>query len=379
MIWTQTRAVFVDAYRELNARKLFWVTMAISVILVGAFATVGINEKGPTVLWWQLPIEYLTTKVVPASLFYTFLFATLAIPLWLTWGATILALVSTAGMVPEFVTGGSIELSLSKPIGRLRLLLTKYAAALLFVALQAAVFVLGWFLLIGIRGGSWEPRLLLAVPIVLLVFSSIYCVSALVGMLTRSTIAALISALVFWLVVFAVHQTETVFLDLKIRNEVRRERLAAMIESLETRQLRAAETAREQGREVDPAVAESGRTALERRRGQYEEAQKNAATLIRGQAIAFAVKTVLPKTSETVGLLSRALLTSEETQRFLPESAMEVDEGGRDDVRVSGREVGRRLQEARRERTLGWIVGTSLLFQAVVVGAMGVVFVRRDF
>lgn len=379
MILTQSAAIFVDAYRELQARKLFWVTMVVSVVLVAAFATVGITDKGPTVLWWTLPLEQLSTKIVPAELFYKFLFAQLAIPLWLSWGAVILALVSTASMIPEFVTGGSIELSLSKPIGRLRLLLTKYLAALVFVALQAVVFVGGWFFLIGIRGGSWEPRLLLAVPIVLLVFSSVYCVCALVGMLTRSTIAALIAAMIFWLVVFMVHTTESLFLQFKVTNELRQERISAFIESIAAKRLRQAEQAASEGRTVDAAVAAADQAALDRRQSQLDEAIANSKTLNRVHAIMYGVKTVLPKTSETVGLLQRNLLSPEDAERFIPSNAEDVSARRGDDVRINQRDLLRRIDRAQRERTLGWVLGTSLAFQAAIFGLIAWIFTRRDF
>ena len=51
----QTLAILLDSYRELNARKLFWITLILSGLIVVSFSLVGINEKGPTFLWWQLP------------------------------------------------------------------------------------------------------------------------------------------------------------------------------------------------------------------------------------------------------------------------------------------------------------------------------------
>ena len=38
---TQTLALLLDAYRELNAKKLFWITMILSGVIVLAFAAVG--------------------------------------------------------------------------------------------------------------------------------------------------------------------------------------------------------------------------------------------------------------------------------------------------------------------------------------------------
>jgi len=380
MILTQTRAMFVDAYRELNAKKLFWITMGISICIVLACALVGIDEKGLTFFIWSIPIERVNTRVIPPNLLYKFMFANVAIPLWLTWGATILALVSTAGIIPEFVSGGAIEMTLSKPMGRLRLLLTKYLAALTFVALQVLVFSLGWFVLIGVRGHTWDLKLLLAVPIVLLFFSYLYSICALVGMLTRSTITALIVTVIAWLAIFGVHATEQIFLQLKVDNLVRQETAAARIESLEAQRLRAQEQAAKDGREVDPAVLSANESSVSRRQAQLDELRQGEKPLRTGHAISYAVKTVLPKTSETVGLLQRWLISREEGERFLPPESVEREGiGSGEETRGGHRSVRQRMESELRERTLFWIIGTSLLFEGVVVGAMCWVFCRRDF
>ena len=127
----------------------------------------------------------------------------------------ILAVISTAAIVPDFVSGGAVELALSKPIGRVRLFLTKYFMGLLFVTLQVGVFSLASFLVIGLRGGAWEPRLFMAIPIVVGVFSFLFCVSALVGLLTRSTIAALLLTLLFWIFLFILNAADSSTLLIK--------------------------------------------------------------------------------------------------------------------------------------------------------------------
>ena len=42
----QTGAMFVDAYRELHSKKLFWITLVLSLLVVVSFAFVSINDKG---------------------------------------------------------------------------------------------------------------------------------------------------------------------------------------------------------------------------------------------------------------------------------------------------------------------------------------------
>ena len=37
---TQTLALLLDAYRQLNARKIFWITMILNLLCVACFAIV---------------------------------------------------------------------------------------------------------------------------------------------------------------------------------------------------------------------------------------------------------------------------------------------------------------------------------------------------
>lgn len=363
---TQTLALLLDAYRELNAKKLFWVTLLISGAVVLAFAAAGINEQGITFLWWEIPFP-ITSRAVPAPMFYKYVFSSLAIPIWLGWAASILGLVSTAGIVPDFVAGGAIELSLSKPIGRTRLLLTKFLTALLFMLLQVTVFTGAAVLVIGLRGNSWEPRLFLAVPIMVLFFSYLYCVCLLLGLITRSTIAALLLTLLFWFGVFGLNTTEEIFLTIRENNSLRIDWLERRIERLETR-------ARE-AEEGEPPPAD-----LERRKTQLEEASRNRRTIVRGHTLALAAKTVMPKTQETIDLLQRALLTAEDRERFRNER--EGGQGfnfGGDDVFVNPVELQRRVEEAQLGRSIWWVIGTSLGFEVLVLGVAAWMFARRDF
>jgi ABC-type transport system involved in multi-copper enzyme maturation permease subunit len=376
----QTIALFLDAYRELNAKKLFWITLVISVLVVGAVAALGINERGVSFLWWTIDNPVANTKRMASPIFYKFVFAAFAIPIWLTWGATILALISTSSIIPDFVSGGAIELSLSKPISRMRLILTKYAAALTFVSLQVFVFSAACFLVIGIRGASWDGKLFLAVPIVVLFFSYLYCMCALIGLLTRSTIAAVLLTALFWFLVFGVHTTEQMFLFFKLGNELKHDKIAAYMETLSAQRMQMEDQARSENREVDPSVLLVNTNSMERRQKQLTAAEKDGKWLRIGHAVSYGVMSVLPKTKETVDLLSRNLLTKEERERF---QGPDNDNGSfalsDDDVRISPKQMGQRLQQELEGRKLGWIVGTSLVFEGAIVGLMVWFFCRKDF
>ena len=211
----QTFAIFLDAYRELNSKKLFWISLAISLAVVVTLALPTQTDRGVTIFGAKLEnnlFALVSSKAISASAFYKFLYSWFGINLWLGWGATILALLSTASMIPDLVSSGSIELTLAKPLGRLRLFLTKYTAGLLFVALQAGIFAIGAIAVIGFRSGVWDARPLFIVPIMAMFFSFLHCISVLVGLLTRSTLMSLLAVVIMWLGFWAIGSVENVFL-----------------------------------------------------------------------------------------------------------------------------------------------------------------------
>lgn len=408
---TQTFALLLDAYRELNAKKLFWIVLLLSGIIVAAMACIGINERGVTVMWWTLDVAFINTKVLSKPTFYkSFLFIPLGMQIWLSWAASILALISTASLIPDFISSGSIELSLSKPIGRLRLFLTKYVTGLLFVALQVAVFSVGAFIVIGVRGESWEPKVFIAVPLVLAVFSYLYSFCALAGLITRSTIASLLLTGLLWVVIFLVHLGETgIVLQLKISQQVRIERLEhAVSVELPKRIAEQEEKAKDPPepnvtgdspeaekarKEFDQAKRLSTRAKervekltkdLEDDRKRLDEEKEKQPTIDTIHRWFYAAKTILPKTSETLGLLEREIVSisdlqgMRDAQRENQRERIRVSDEDRD-LNIEPQGVAERMEDVLRSRSVWWVVGTSLAFEAAVLGIASWIFCRRDF
>lgn len=413
MVLTQGGAMLLDAYRELNAKKMFWITLALSAFVVLAIACVGINDKGVSVLWWTFPLGVFNSSIVSPAFFYKFVFINFGFKFWLTWAATILALISTASLIPDFVTGGSIDLVLSKPIARLRLFLTKYTMGLLFVGLQVSVFSAASFLVIGVRGGAWEWKIFLEVPLVLLFFSFLYCVCALIGLLTRSTIAALLLTILFWFVIFMVDTAEQSLLLFQLNAEDRvasiEKKAAPLAESIAKQQAAIAQLKEEPAgesaedkakREAQIITMQASLSGFELRQqsstSSLKDYQNSELLLSRWHTAVFSLKTILPKTSETMGILERSLTSLDEVAKL--EDAQEERREERrtrrsgatppsDGERAQGRNgpddfssaVTRKQQEIIRSRSVWWILGTSLGFEAVVLGIACLIFSRRDF
>jgi ABC-type transport system involved in multi-copper enzyme maturation permease subunit len=385
MIMTQTGALFLDAYRELNAKKMFWVVLGLTLLVLAGFATLGVNSEGISFLWY-----HVRAPAALASYYYKQWFSNLVVGVWFTWVATILALISTAGIFPDFLSAGSVDLYLARPISRLRLFLTKFAAGLLFVTLQVTLFTVASFFVLGIRGGLWQPGLFLAIPIVVLFFSYLYAICVLLGILTRSTVAALLLTILAWLgiwgldvadrvVVAVVNQASSRHEELGQRIELIDKRIAATQAATDPATMAAAATEMDAptdrdpfGRRNGPVNLQTTRAELVRERDAYELGQ----VWYTMESVMVGVKSFVPKTRETLNLLDRVLFTDKELQDASRQE--EQPQAGEAAPRRRGR-GGERWIDPTRSRPVWWVVGTSLMFELVVLGAAGWVFVRRDY
>lgn len=119
----------------------------------------------------------------------------------------LLALLWTAGFLPTFLEPHAVSVLLAKPPGRLALLAGKYAGVVAFVALHAALFVLGTWAGLGVATGEWDGRYWLAVPLLVTNFAVFYSFSAFLAVCTRSTVVAVFGTLLFWVLCWAMNFT----------------------------------------------------------------------------------------------------------------------------------------------------------------------------
>ncbi|CAN5562248.1 ABC transporter permease subunit [soil metagenome] len=119
----------------------------------------------------------------------------------------LLALLWTAGFLPTFLEPQAATVLLAKPAPRWTLLFGKYLGVVLFVALQATLFVGGTWFALGLKTGVWNLHYWLAVPLLALNFAVFYAVSVFLAVATRSTIASLFGTLMVWLLCWAINFT----------------------------------------------------------------------------------------------------------------------------------------------------------------------------
>ena len=429
-LWvSQTKALVLDAYRELNSKKLFWIVLVLSGLFSVVIGAVGFDESGVSIFGKQLMAQPSTAFYSAEEFYIQLLFLPFGVGFWITWAATILALISTAGIIPDLITGGSVDLYLSKPLGRVRLFLTKYILGLLFVALQISFFCLCCFIVIGLRADVWAWSIFIVIPVVTAFYSFLFCVTALVGLWTGSTLAALLVTLLLWLGLFVINLADSALLGFQTLFETQVQGQTASIEQTE----QTLEQRRASNPNLSPIILRSYENVLVTKRESLQNSQDNLDQLNFWYDLVLAVKAPLPKTSESIDILTRwlneseslaptkmadvsqPLVISEDERAAMLALASEdanVDDtvngaiveagdqandqgeaGSDEEQRVRRRQrrendIGRAMsndavQNNIRAKYLGrgpaWVFGTSFAFEAVILGLAVWSFSRRDF
>ena len=374
------RALLLDAYRQLSAAKLFWLTLGLSAIVVLVFGSIGFNDEGMSLFFGltQIESEIVNAGSPWARGLYIGIYSSFLVTIWLGWIATVLALISTCTIFPEFVQGGSIELSLSKPISRLHLFFMKYAVSLSFVVLQVLLFCGGIFLCVGLRIGEWNWGIFYAIPIITVFYSYLFSVCVLVGMVTRSGITALLITGLFWMGLMSAQAAEAVLNRFVTEQKVTIERLEEGIVK-----------ATEELAELESESSTDMR--IQRRKDRIESFQEDvdAAKVLFDkidvwhQPVSWGL-TALPKTGQTIGLLDRWLDdgTGFDIAALMRGDRQELDEVDEFDPTTYGareRETMRRLDEDYSERSLWYVVGTSLLFEGLILTLAAWYVCKKDF
>jgi ABC-type transport system involved in multi-copper enzyme maturation permease subunit len=123
----------------------------------------------------------------------------------------ILSVVITAFFIPNMLRKGSLDLLISKPIGRVQLLVYKYIGGLLFIFILSTFTIGGVWLVMALQSGHWDPRFLLVIPVLTFTFAIVYSVSTAVAVFTRSAIASILVSLAFMLGLYIIGQVKTIF------------------------------------------------------------------------------------------------------------------------------------------------------------------------
>ena len=121
---------------------------------------------------------------------------------------TLLGLFATMPLIRGFLEQGRIDLLVSKPVSRSRLLSGHLLGVVLTVLMLAAYLVGGVWVALSLKTGIWIPKVLISIPIIVIMFTVMYSVIMTVTVMTRSNGLALILAygLIFISAILAAHE-----------------------------------------------------------------------------------------------------------------------------------------------------------------------------
>ncbi|MFA6235388.1 MAG: ABC transporter permease subunit [Bacteroidota bacterium] len=116
---------------------------------------------------------------------------------FINFAALVLSIFATASILPNTMDKGSIDLLLSKPVSRLEILLGKTLGSLLIVLANVAYFIIGMWLIVGVRTGEWNAGFLGVTFSITYTFLILFAVMLVIGIGSRSSALTIILLYVF--------------------------------------------------------------------------------------------------------------------------------------------------------------------------------------
>ena len=207
-------------------------------------------------------------------------------------------------------------------------------------------------------------------------YSYLYSINVLLGVTTRSALAALMLTMLMWFSLWSVQSSEGILNQFKIMTEVQVERADEEIQDF---QARLASITDDQSEQRD-----SVQRQLEEAQAEREQPAEINASLTKWHRRVELIQAPMPKTGLTVALLSRSLKDPEGFSLMaMMRGDMSAGFGG-DGAGAGGSdrldaEASRRLEAYYDGISPWYIIGSSIAFEIVVLSLACFIFVRRDY
>jgi ABC-type transport system involved in multi-copper enzyme maturation permease subunit len=116
-------------------------------------------------------------------------------------GVVLFGMFATAGVLPDALDKGTVDLYLSKPIARWELVLGKFLGAVTAIGANILYFIGVLWVIVGLKVGVWDFGFLISIPAMTFVFACLFAVVAFFGVLSRNMGIAIIAGFVYLLVI----------------------------------------------------------------------------------------------------------------------------------------------------------------------------------
>jgi ABC-type transport system involved in multi-copper enzyme maturation permease subunit len=211
---TIARALLEDAFQQVLDNRVFRLLLVLVLVFVSIFFVIGIHEDRVEVLFGVSTLAYAdvfeffgknpravadaqgTVIQVVEALLIDFLAGDIAM---------VFCIAATAFFVPRMLEKGSADVLFSKPVSRMTLLFSRWVSGVLFVAILASLLLGGiWLGLLSVSRYN-DPGILWAIATLIYLYGIVHAFSLLIGVLTRSTVAAILLSLMLFMGSGCVH------------------------------------------------------------------------------------------------------------------------------------------------------------------------------
>ncbi len=183
--------------KEALSRKIFMFFSGVSVFILVLFAIIFLS----TDLEQMLPLLSMS-KAGNVNLVYELVKAIKLFIVTPLFGIGLfLSVFSVASFIPNMLEKGSIELLLSNPVSRAQIIWGKFFGGVLVVFFNLAFLIFGLWALIGLKFAVWEPSLLYSILTITFTFAVLYGLIILVGIITQSSILAMMLTYLIFLII----------------------------------------------------------------------------------------------------------------------------------------------------------------------------------
>lgn len=197
-------ALVTHTLRELSAKATLIVLAGISTVVILGTAAAVSSAETPEGISLQIFGKQASPPVSAEN--FANLISTMQAGLasGLFTGVILFGLFATAGVIPDTLEKGTVDLYLSKPLARWELLLGRSLGAIAAVFLNFFFFIAAIWLLFGIKLGVWNHSVLVAVLTLTFIFASLFAIVAFLGVLSRSMAISIIGAFLYLLIIGSV-------------------------------------------------------------------------------------------------------------------------------------------------------------------------------
>jgi len=201
------RALVEDALYQVLDNKVFRILVIVALVMIAPAFLISFGQNEVSVLFGWKVFTYADLKLTAvgvnptskdAQVFVIQGLQTLLVETMAGNFGILLSLAATAFFVPRMLEKGEADTLFSKPVSRFVLLVSRYLSGVLFVGVLSFVLVLGVHLGLLLRSGYSDPGFLWGALTLVYVFAIVHAFSTVIGVFTRSAVAALLISILFY-------------------------------------------------------------------------------------------------------------------------------------------------------------------------------------